>query len=72
VTEIALDIDAALAGFFREGGLTLASTLTAVAQKPDRPTIPSSIAGFINQASAKYNDHLRRSSILNIISGMFY
>jgi hypothetical protein len=71
VTEIASDIDAALAGFFREGGLTLASTLSAGGPGPDRPTIPSSIVGFVNQASAKYNDYLRRQAFCAASLGCF-
>jgi SIR2-like domain len=57
--ELATDIDAALTGYFREGGLTLASTLAATGIGPT-PTIPSSVLRFINEASARYDDHLRR------------
>ncbi|MDR3741962.1 MAG: SIR2 family protein [Terracidiphilus sp.] len=61
-TEIATDIDAALAGFFREGGLTLASTLFAKSGSSAESRIPTSVAGFINQAAAKYDDSLRRQA----------
>jgi hypothetical protein len=68
--EIASDIDAALAGFFRDGGLTLASTLF-VDQRPAGSAIPSSIAGFVNQASAKYPDYLRRQAFCAAALGSF-
>jgi hypothetical protein len=55
------DIDAALTGYFREGGLTLASTLVASSQGT-APTLPASVLRFINEASAKYDDHLRRQA----------
>ena len=71
VTELALDIDAALAGFFREGGLTLASTLSATGAGFNRPTIPSSIVGFMNQASARYDDSLRRQAFSAVSLGCF-
>ena len=71
VTEIASDIDSALAGFFREGGLTLASTLSLADQRPSGPTIPSSIVGFVNQASARYSDYLRRQAFCAVALGCF-
>jgi SIR2-like domain len=62
---VAADIDAALTGYFREGGLTLASTLAASGQGPT-PTVPSSVLRFINEASAKYDDHLRRQAFSTV------
>jgi len=62
ITEITSDIDAALAGFFREGGLTLASTLFARSGSFTESRIPTSVVGFINQAAAKYDDSLRRQA----------
>jgi SIR2-like domain len=61
VKEVAVDIDAALTGYFREGGLTLASTLAAASQGAPL-TLPSSVLRFLNEASAKYDDYLRRQA----------
>jgi hypothetical protein len=63
---IAADIDAALAGYFREGGLTLASTLAATGQVPVTPTLPSSVLRFINEASARYDSHLMRQAFSTV------
>jgi hypothetical protein len=63
---IATDIDAALAGYFREGGLTLASTLAATGQTVTKPTIPSSVLQFINEASARYDNHLMRQAFSTV------
>ena len=61
VPGIAADIDSALVGYFRDGGLTLASTLLAT-QSSVSQVLPSSVLKFINQAAAKYDDHLRRQA----------
>jgi hypothetical protein len=60
VTSISSDIEAALTGYFREGGLSLATTLFSTKQPSTR--IPSSIIKFINQASARYDDLLKRQA----------
>ena len=65
VTEVARDIEAALTGFFREGGLTLASTLSATATGLSI-TVPASVVTFLNEASARYPDHLRRQAFSTI------
>ena len=70
-TEIASDFDAALTGFFREGGLTLASTLSTASAGGDRPPVPTSVVGFMNQASAKYDDALRRQAFSSVSIGCF-
>ncbi|MGC2742926.1 MAG: hypothetical protein WA672_07045, partial [Candidatus Angelobacter sp.] len=57
--QLATDIDASLTGYFREGGLTLASSLTA---QPTTSTVPTSVIRFINDASAKYDQHLLRQA----------
>lgn len=48
------DIDAALTGFFKRGGLTLATILVA-AHKKRTISVPTSIIGFISEASAQYD-----------------
>ena len=65
VTEVACDVEAALTGFFREGGLTLASTLSATAAGL-HITVPASVVTFINAAAARYRDHLRRQAFSTI------
>ena len=65
VTEVARDIEDALTGFFREGGLTLASTLSATATGLS-VTVPASVVTFINEASARYPDHLRRQAFSTV------
>jgi len=57
--DIASDIESALTGYFREGGLTLATVLFA-ANSSGRPIVPNSILKFISDASAKYDDLLSR------------
>ena len=68
VTEVARDIEDALTGFFREGGLTLASTLSATATGRS-VTVPASVVTFLNEASARYPDHLRRQAFSTVSLG---
>jgi SIR2-like domain len=70
-TELASDIDAALAGFFREGGLTLASTLFSIGTASVNSQIPTSVIGFITQAAAKYDDSLRRQAFSSVALDCF-
>ena len=65
VTEVARDIEDALTGFFREFGLTLASTLSTTATRRS-VTVPASVVPFINEASARYSDYLRRQAFSTI------
>jgi hypothetical protein len=58
---IAADIDQSLTGYFREGGLSLATTLFSQASARKSP-VPTSIVGFINEASTRYDDLLRRQA----------
>jgi hypothetical protein len=61
VQRIASDIDASLIGFFKQGGLTLATVLFA-SGRTRRPTIPSSVIEFIAEASAQYDDLASRQA----------
>jgi hypothetical protein len=62
---IARDLDTSLTAYFRHGGLTLATTL--LARSPDRnAVIPGSIIGFITEASARYDDLLRRQAFCTV------
>ncbi|HVS83395.1 MAG TPA: SIR2 family protein, partial [Pyrinomonadaceae bacterium] len=58
--DIASDIEASLTGYFREGGLTLTTTLFS--GKHRESPIPSSIIRFINEASARYGSLLMRQA----------
>lgn len=57
---IASDIESSLTGYFREGGLTLATRLFANWKTPNESILPSSIIKFISEASARYDDSLKR------------
>ena len=51
---VAVDLDNSLAGFFKVGGLTLASLLFA--PRGVRSTVPTSIIAFITEAAARYDE----------------
>ena len=51
-------------GYFREGGLSLATTLFS--PKDERHVVPSSIVKFITQASTKYDSLLKRQVFCTI------
>jgi len=59
---IAEDIEASLAGYFREGGLTLATILFSSRSTSKRITVPRSIIKFINESSARYDELLKRQA----------
>lgn len=52
---VAHDIDASLIGFFKQGGLTLATVLFA-SEHVRKPTVPASVIEFVAQASAQYDE----------------
>ena len=60
--EIAIGIECSLVWYFREGGLTLATTLFADNFKLKRTAVPSSIIKFVNKASAQYDSLLKRQA----------
>ena len=67
---IAVDIDTALTGFFKRGGLTLASVLTA--GRPERDAaVPASVVGFISEASAAYDSMGERLAFWRGTMGSF-
>ena len=70
ISALAADIDLALAGYFREGGLTLASTVLA-SESSVPQVIPSSVLKFINEAAAKYGDYLRRQAFSTVSLRIF-
>ena len=61
---VAADIESALTGYFREGGLTLATVLFATKGQTTRSVIPNSMLKFISYASAKYDDLLSRQAFI--------
>ena len=68
---VADDIEASLAGYFREGGLTLATILFSSQDTSRQITVPSSIIKFINESSARYNDLLKRQAFSNVSVDIF-
>lgn len=64
VSSIAFDIDASLTGYFKEGGLSLATTLCSVHQTIKQITVPASIIKFITEASARYDSLLKRQAFV--------
>ena len=70
INEITKDIEASLTGYFREGGLSLATILFSGDQRRQR-TVPSSIIRFISEASAKYHDLLRRQAFVTVSTDIF-
>jgi len=67
---IANDIDASMVSYFKNGGVTLASTLFSH-YKSDLSTLPSSMAKFIQEASNKYDDILLRQAFFTISVDIF-
>lgn len=57
---IAQAVETALTGYFREGGLTLATTLMTT--QPPAPHLPSSMLEFITEASAQFDTLLERQA----------
>lgn len=66
--QISNDIGMSLSGYFREGGLSLATTLFSSSQRAEYNTVPvpSSIINFISEASAKYDDLLKRQAFCTV------
>jgi hypothetical protein len=61
---IAESIEAALTGYFREGGLTLATTL--MTSRPHSSALPSSMLEFITEASAQFETLLERQAFTGV------
>jgi len=62
-SRIASDIEASLTGYFKEGGLSLASTLFS---SKHYGNVPSSIIPFVTLASARYDDLLMRQAFFTV------
>ena len=68
---LAHDIDESLAGYFREGGLTLATTLLASSDGTKKPRIPSSVIQFLSKAASRYNDLQKRQAFITCSVDIF-
>lgn len=64
--QISGDIESSLTGFFKEGGLSLASTLFSTQHRREQTPIPSSIIKFITEASTRYEDLLKRQAFASV------
>jgi len=62
VSTIINDIESSLSGYFRVGGLTLASILFSSGTQTAKITVPKSIIKFISESSACYDDLLKRQA----------
>lgn len=63
---IASDIEFSLTGYFREGGLSLATTLFTKNDTNESPVLPSSIIKFITEASTRYDNWLKRQAFCTV------
>jgi hypothetical protein len=59
---ISSDIETSLTGYFREGGLSLTTTLFSDRGSAESATVPTSIIKFVNESSAKYSSMLMRQA----------
>jgi hypothetical protein len=66
VRTISFDIETSLTGYFREGGLSLTTTLFSDRATAKSLTVPTSIIKFINQASAKYSSLVMRQAFSTV------
>ncbi len=64
---IVTDIEKSLTGYFREGGLSLATTLLS----NDTTVAPASIVKFINEASCRYDDYQKRQAFFKVSVDVF-
>jgi len=66
-SQISSDIEASLIGYFREGGLSLATSFYSdLSSKDRRFAVPSSIVKFITEASTRYDDAIKRQAFCTI------
>lgn len=63
---LSVDIEASLTGFFKTCGLTMVTTLFSGQRTETQITVPSSIIRFISEASARYDDILKRQAFWKI------
>jgi hypothetical protein len=66
---IAADIESSLVGYFREGGLTLATVLFS-SENPSGQ-LPSSLLRFMNEAATRYDTHLQRQAFIQVSIDIF-
>lgn len=63
VSRVAVALEAALTGYFREGGLTLATTL--LGERAPKSALPASMLEFISEASAQFDSLLERQAFMS-------
>jgi hypothetical protein len=68
---IANDIEASMVGYFEAGGLSLVSTLFSDRAVSVSAPVPASILRFIVEASARYDDLLKRQAFVDASVGCF-
>lgn len=67
VGQISSDIESSLIGYFREGGLSLATTLFCGPTSGQRQSpVPSSIMRFIAEASTRYDSGIKRQAFCTV------
>ena len=72
VTRIAQDVHDSLTGFFKNGGLTLATVLFNPDEVADvQSYLPSSMVSFMSDASARYDTHLLRQAFVHVSLACF-
>jgi hypothetical protein len=71
VVAITSDIEASLIGYFKESGLSLATTLFSTEKSIKSSPVPSSIIKFITESSARYDDYLKRLAFCKIAVDVF-
>jgi hypothetical protein len=68
---MATDIESSLVEFFREAGLSLATTLMANTESHSSSPVPPSIITFVNHAAIRYDDLLRRQAFSTVAIDIF-
>lgn len=63
---ISIEIESSLTGYFRECGLTLATMLFSDSKQSRQSVVPDSILKFINEASARYDNLLKRQAFSSV------
>ena len=67
---MAVDMENAMIGYFKQMGLTLASMLVADARS-QRQLVPRSIVAFLNLVAAKYDVWLKRQAFITVTLDVF-
>lgn len=71
VAMLASDIETSLIGYFKEAGLSLATTLFSTEKSIKSSPVPSSIIKFITESAARYDDFLKRQAFCKVAVDAF-